>query len=64
MKFLIDAQLSPSLKKLFTNKGYDCLHTLDLDLKNETPDNTINYISIKEKRIVITKDSTFSTALF
>jgi predicted nuclease of predicted toxin-antitoxin system len=30
MKFLIDAQLPRSLKRLFISKGYDCIHTLDL----------------------------------
>lgn len=59
MKFLIDAQLPPSLKSLFISKGFDCLHTLDLDLKNETSDSVINFISVNEKRIVITKDTDF-----
>jgi len=59
MKFLIDAQLPPSLKNLFISKGFDCLHTLDLDLKNETPDSVINFISINEERVVITKDTDF-----
>ncbi len=54
-----NAQLPPSLKNLFISKGFDCLHTLDLDLKNETPDSVINFISINEERIVITKDSDF-----
>jgi len=36
MKFLIDAQLSPSLKKLFISRGYDCVHTLDLENQNDT----------------------------
>ncbi|CAN5253082.1 hypothetical protein BH20BAC1_BH20BAC1_17620 [soil metagenome] len=59
MKFLLDAQLPPSLKQLFINKGYDCIHTLDLELGNDTPDKTINKISVEEKRILITKDSDF-----
>jgi predicted nuclease of predicted toxin-antitoxin system len=59
MKFLIDAQLPPSLKNLFISKRFDCLHTLDLDLKNETPDSVINFISINEERVVITKDTDF-----
>ena len=59
MKFLLDAQLPPSLKQLFIQKGHDCLHTLDLELGNETPDNIINKISVSEQRIVITKDSDF-----
>ncbi len=59
MKFLIDAQLPSSLKQLFTSKGFDCIHTLDLDMQNDTPDNIINELSIEQKRIVITKDSDF-----
>jgi predicted nuclease of predicted toxin-antitoxin system len=59
MKFLIDAQLPPSLKNLFIQKGFDCLYTLDLDLKNETSDSIINFISITEQRVLITKDTDF-----
>ena len=59
MKFLIDAQLPPSLKQVFTANGHDCIHTLDLDLKNETPDKVINAISVSEQRILITKDEDF-----
>ncbi len=59
MKFLLDAQLPPSLKKLFTDNGYDCKHTLDLELGNDSPDKIINEISVTEQRILITKDSDF-----
>lgn len=59
MKFLIDAQLPPSLCQLFIARGFDCLHTLNLPLQNETPDNTINSISVNEQRILITKDGDF-----
>jgi predicted nuclease of predicted toxin-antitoxin system len=59
MKFLIDAQLPPSLKELFSEKGYDCIHTRDLELGNFTPDKTINIISVTQERILITKDSDF-----
>lgn len=59
MKFLIDAQLPGTLKKLFLDNGHDCVHTLDLPKRNETPDNLINEISISEERIVITKDGDF-----
>ncbi len=50
MKFLIDAQLPPSLKRIFIDNGYDCIHTLDLTSGNETTDEIINKISIDEKR--------------
>ncbi len=59
MKFLLDAQLPPSLKNLFTANGYDCIHTLDLESGNDTTDKIINQISVAEQRIVITKDSDF-----
>ncbi len=63
MKFLLDAQLPPSLKLLFIDQGYDCIHTLDLELGNETPDKIINKISVEEQRILITKDSDFFDSL-
>lgn len=59
MKFLIDAQLPPSLKKIFIENGYDCIHTIDLLSGNETSDTQVNNISIEEKRVLITKDSDF-----
>lgn len=59
MKFLIDAQLPQSLKKLFLEKGYDCIHTFDLEQGNNTPDKVINKIPSEEMRILITKDSDF-----
>lgn len=59
MKFLIDAQLPPRLKELFVDKGYDCIHTLDLVMKNDTPDKIINEISVSDQRILITKDGDF-----
>ena len=63
MKFLLDAQLPSSLKQLFADKGYDCIHTLDLELGNDTPDKIINKISVAEQRILITKDSDFFDSL-
>ncbi len=59
MKFLIDAQLPPSLKNLFISNGYDCVHTIELEFGNGTTDEIINKISMEEQRIVITKDSDF-----
>ncbi|MDQ2720387.1 MAG: DUF5615 family PIN-like protein [Bacteroidota bacterium] len=41
------------------SKGHDCIHTLDLELQNNTPDRTINFISLTQQRIVITKDADF-----
>jgi predicted nuclease of predicted toxin-antitoxin system len=59
MKFLLDAQLPPSLKLLFINNEYDCIHTIDLEQGNDTSDKIINKVSVAEQRILITKDSDF-----
>lgn len=63
MKFLLDAQLPLSLKQLFIDKGYDCIHTIDLENGNDTPDSVINKISVDQQRILITKDSDFFDSL-
>lgn len=59
MKFIIDAQLPISLSNLLKSRGYDSIHTLELPDKNKTKDNYITSFSIKEKRIVVTKDNDF-----
>lgn len=59
MKFIVDAQLPIRLAKFLQNLGYDTLHTKDLPQQNTTSDSTINEISIRDERIVITKDSDF-----
>jgi predicted nuclease of predicted toxin-antitoxin system len=59
MKFLIDAQLPVRLSHLLKSMGHDAIHTKELALKNATPDTEINGLSIREQRIVITKDSDF-----
>ncbi|MEB2309799.1 MAG: DUF5615 family PIN-like protein [Candidatus Brocadiaceae bacterium] len=56
MKFLVDAQLPRRLVVLSRKAGFDAIHTLDLALGNRTPDRVINELSIKEQRVVITKD--------
>jgi predicted nuclease of predicted toxin-antitoxin system len=43
-------------------QGYDTFHTRDLAFKNSTSDGEINVISLREKRVVITKDSDFFDA--
>lgn len=57
MKFIVDAQLPASLAVIFA--GHDLIHTKDLLLGNKTNDNEINALSVKEERVVITKDSDF-----
>jgi len=59
MRFIIDAQLPFALSKYLEQKGFDVIHTDDLPNREYTTDNEIREISVKENRIVITKDADF-----
>ena len=63
MKFLVDAQLPQRLSQALNNKGHDSVHTLDLPRKNKTRDSDINTISLKEQRVVVSKDADFIESL-
>jgi predicted nuclease of predicted toxin-antitoxin system len=59
MNFIVDAHIPKKISQLLQDAGHNSIHTSSLPLRNETPDNLINKISIEENRIVITKDSDF-----
>lgn len=59
MRFIVDAQLPIRLANWFRNRGFDCVHTLDLPEANRTSDNFIREINIAENRIVVSKDTDF-----
>jgi len=59
MKFLVDAHLPKRLALHLRAAGHDTIHTLDLPLRNRTPDAIINEISVLEQRVVVTKDADF-----
>jgi len=59
MKFIVDAQLPNGIAWILNNRGFDTIHTDDLPDKERTRDNQIREISIRECRIVVTKDSDF-----
>jgi predicted nuclease of predicted toxin-antitoxin system len=59
MKFLIDAQLPRRFAVWLTEAGHDALHTLDLPLKNQTPDSEVIARAMRDKRIVVSKDDDF-----
>lgn len=59
MKFIVDAQLPKKLSDLLLNPGYDSIQTLELPLKNNTTDREIISLSMREKRIIITKVGDF-----
>ncbi len=62
MKFLIDAQLPRRLSRRIQETGHDAVHTLDLPAGNRTSDAEICALSLREQRVVITKDADFVNA--
>ncbi len=59
MKFLVDAQLPRRFCDWLRQRGHDALHTLDLELGNQTPDSDMILIADRDGRIVVTKDDDF-----
>lgn len=59
MKFLLDAHLPSSIAALLLANGHEVIHTNQLAAQNETTDAVINELSMREQRVVITKDSDF-----
>ena len=62
MKFFLDAQLPPRLAQELRANGHDTLHTIDLPLRNRTPDSDIADLATREGRVLVTKDSDFVTS--
>lgn len=63
VKFLVDAQLPRQVVRWLRAAGHDAVHTRDLPDGNCTTDKQINEISIRDQRIVITKDVDFVDSL-
>jgi predicted nuclease of predicted toxin-antitoxin system len=63
MKFIVDAQLPRRLAYRLQDDGHDVIHTLDLPLANRTPDAVIKELSVREERIVVSKDGEFVDSL-
>jgi len=59
MKFLVDAHLPRRLVYWLRQAGYDTIHTRDLPLGNRTPDAVMNDLSLREQRVLVTKDGDF-----
>lgn len=59
MKFLVDAQLPRRLAVRLRQEGYEVRHTLDLPLRNRTPDSSLSYLSVHDQYILVTKDEDF-----
>ena len=59
MRFLVDAQLPRRLARWLQDKGHDALHTRDLPAGNRTEDADVNDLSLRERRVMVTKDTDF-----
>ncbi len=59
MKVLVDAQLPRRLSLWISESGVDSRHTLDLPNANQTTDNELCEIALKENRVIVTKDMDF-----
>lgn len=59
MRFLVDAHLPPRLCVVLQMAGHDAIHMSRLEAENQTPDESINQVSLAEERVVVTKDSDF-----
>jgi len=62
VKFLVDAQLPKRLANDLTAAGHDSLHTIDLPLGNQTPDEDLAALAAQDQRILVTKDRDFVTS--
>jgi predicted nuclease of predicted toxin-antitoxin system len=59
MRFLVDAQLPRRMVDWLSAAGCDAAHTMDLPLRNQTPDKEITGLANREQRILVTKDGDF-----
>jgi len=59
MKFLVDAQLPRRLARWLQAEGHEAVHTRDLPEENRTLDTAIDQLSMREQRVVVTKDEDF-----
>ena len=59
MRFLVDAQLPRRLAQRLRQEGFEVTHTLDLPLRNRTPDSILSDLSVRDHYVVITKDEDF-----
>lgn len=59
MKFIVDAHFPKSICTYFIEQGHEAVHTSELPLGNDTEDNEILVIAVRDQATVISKDSDF-----
>jgi len=63
MRFLLDAHLPRQLAHLLAYRGHNARHTLDLPAQNRSKDSELNTCTVREKRVLLSRDSDFIEAL-
>lgn len=63
-KYIVDANFSKKIATLLHSHDLDVIHVADLTQGTKTKDREINLISIRENRIVITRDHDFLDSYF
>jgi predicted nuclease of predicted toxin-antitoxin system len=51
VKFLIDAQLPRTMRRWFSDAGFDVMHTLDLSAGNRSTDEQIRRFARSDQRV-------------
>ncbi len=64
MKFVVDTQLPARLSQLFTELGFDSVHTTDFPNGHLISDIEIIEIAINQSRIIVSKDKDFFDYFF
>jgi len=59
MKFLVDAQLPPTLAEWLKTKGFDAIHPIEVEGGLSMTDTQLWKIELSEQRIIISKDRDF-----
>jgi len=59
MRFLIDAQLPPTLAQLLQGSGYDAIHVSALPAGNSTKDSEVARVADDDERVLVAKDRDF-----
>jgi predicted nuclease of predicted toxin-antitoxin system len=60
VRFLIDAQLPPSLAAIFSASGHDVVHLFDVAPRN-ADDAAIWQLATTDHRVIVTKDEDFAS---
>jgi len=63
-KYLVDANFSRKIADFLHSHDLDVIHVSELPLGNKTKDRDINLVSIRESRILITRDHDFVDSYF